>query len=245
MNDRVAMGKDARWLLSDGQIIGKTTFAPHAHGVLMTLEIPEDDTPLQVAFKKKDVNSMTQFCEMARGRFNERKAEQEAKAARAANQRMFMEAEPVGDTAGPTEALPVPEASVLLDLSSYASVTDRLAEVSAAYVDSVKRTDALVQEMKKLAKIQEVLSAFEDDGEELPSVHGQEEGEVPIPMDKSPREHEVHAGGEGDTVSEGQIWGLESLPDTQSETSQDGSLQEETDVNPGSSQGVDGNAYPG
>ena len=240
------MGKEARWLLSDGQIIGKTSFSPHEHGVLMVLDIPGDEEPLQVAFKEKDLNSMSQFCEMARERFNERQAEQEAKAARAANARLFAEAESADDQQ-PTEALPVFEASVQVDALDSQAVADRLAEVSAAYYDTVERTGELVREMQKLVKIQEVLRAFENDGEELQGVPIEEEGQVSEHMDKSPREHEVHAGGEGDTVGEGQIREviLESLPDTQSETSQDGSLQEEADVDTSGSQAVDGNAYPG
>ena len=226
MSERYAYGDEARWLLSDGQIIGKTTFSPHSHGIQMDLTLPDGES-MSVAFKKKDIHSMTTFCEMARSTFNERKAEQEAKAARAANARLFDESGPEPDT-GEAD-VQVPQTSVPVDFSSRQSVTDRIDAVSATLLSLAATELALNKELQKLVKIEEVLRAFEDDGEELPSVSGQEGTEDPVQMDQSPREHEVHAGREGDLVGEGEV-GLESLPDAESESGEDSGLKQEADV---------------
>ena len=197
MSDRVAYDEDCAWLDSDGQIIGKVRKSPHAQGVELRLEVPWGEDVVAVA-EKLNADSMSAFCQMARESYNEQKAEQEAQAYRKANERVRGEARDVAST------IQAPEEVVVVDFMDPEAVAARVGYCAARRATLVAEISRLEQEEAKLIKIMEVLSAFENDAEELRSVPTQGEDEDSAGMDKYPRPVEIQLGGPSDSVSDGE-----------------------------------------
>lgn len=167
-------------LQSDGIILGKTIRENMGNDLLLSIEMPWGEH-VHASVKKLDVNAANNWCNIVRGAADERKAMQEAKASRQASRPSY------GPTTVGEAAVPAPEAPVAVDFMSLSSVADRLRDVVASTVRCTAELKALNIEGEKLAKIMEVLNAFENDAEELRSISVQE-GEVQVTgVDRKPR----------------------------------------------------------
>jgi len=238
MSNKLAFDEDARWLQSDGSIIGKVHRKPDPQGIRLTLDMPFGE-PVVAVLAKLDAGSMTQFCEIARETYNERKSEQIAQAERASRrveERRAAESE---------EIVQAHETSVVVNPLDPSSIRSRLVEIGrqvAALSAGLKTLDA---EGNVLCKILEVLDDASKDDEEtddgLPgaTVTSHEREVKSRAVDKPTCEAQLQQTGEG---SAGQSDpGLELLPDTESKASEDRSFQKETDVNAGSVETDDSN----
>ena len=70
---------DDRWLLSDGQIIGRARRTTVNGGVRMSLEMPEGE-PFVAELAKVNAASIAQFCDLSRGEWHAWKSSKEAAA---------------------------------------------------------------------------------------------------------------------------------------------------------------------
>ncbi len=157
----------ARWLQSDSQILGRVTKEPHDEGILVTLEMPTGGG-FQCVLAKLDAASATQFCEMARGEYHERKAKQASQASR----KRFDERE----SGGVQEGTPGTQEAVAVDPLDIQSVKARYA-VAEQELREVSRTkNKLIDEVILLRRILEVLGGEQStDEKESPSVSGAKE----------------------------------------------------------------------
>jgi hypothetical protein len=225
------MNKAARWLKSDGQIIGRVKQSQHEQGILCSITMPWGDE-FQAVVEKWDANSAKQFCELAREQVNERQASEAAKAALNSNG---------GGDAGSGENLTscevtvsAPEEAVETGLMDREVVVARIDQILNREFDITLEANNLRIERTKLAIILEVLDAHTYDEapvqsvpREMPPVSGGQGG-----MGSGSCEGMLFSAGEsGPSVddSEGSS-SLESLPDTETETSEDSGFHEEPDI---------------
>ena len=192
------MDKESRWLNSDSQILARVKKSPHKQGQLVSLTMPWGEE-CQAVVEKWNAASAQQFCELARGMYDARKDEQEAKQARAAFDRQIAEDERAAN-APSEEAAPAPEATVAFDPFDPESIAARLSEIRDRERIHNRELNRLRVERTKLTKILEVLQdAQEDDGEELPSLSGDGQQEETDTMDRGPRERTLLSLGEEDS----------------------------------------------
>ncbi len=256
MSGELGYDEGARWLLSDGSIIGKVQRTPDPQGIRLTLDMPFGD-PVVAILVKLNASSMSEFCELARGTYNERKAEQAAQSERASRKNEDRKAELDRET-----ALPAVQTTVEVNPLDPASITSRLVEIAervTALSAEVKRLDA---EGNMLYKIMEVLTDASNDDEETdgrvqtttPSPNEGEGAESTVDQNACAAQlHSNRAAGAGQvnsglglprTVEQREALGLGSLPDTEAETSQDGSFHEEADVDADLTKSLKGDADP-
>lgn len=157
------MKYDEAWLLSDSQIIGRAQKNPHEQGVLWAINLPDGEL-FGAVLAKADANSVSQFCNMVRDEWNERKEESEAKARRAAASRAPVAEQPTrGDVA--EGALPPAEAKE----SKPQSFSDNLRAQLALATDELnavtRRQRELSREVAALTAAVRALDAPEDDNE--------------------------------------------------------------------------------
>jgi hypothetical protein len=189
--------QEARWLLSDGAIMGKIQKGKGANGsVRLTLPMPYNED-LVVDVAKLNAASMSQFCDMARREYDERKAEQEAKALRKASMRDAGPGESGGGAARREEDVQGSQETVGFDPLDYQSVSNRLASLTAREEELSLELAQVVTDRLKLTKILEILDAPTDDEEELCSVPEEESGEQELGVDRESCPREVLSDGEG------------------------------------------------
>lgn len=211
-NKPIAYDEDARWLLSDGLIFGRLGESNGKRGILLTLEMPGEMPDLLVEVIKKDAGSMTEFCTIARSRYVEHKAEQEAKGARKAHVQADRTPRPSRDT------IETPERDTTVHVSDFGSCASRIAEISRRLFDMYAELGELERERDKLSDILEVLSAYEDDAKKLSSVPAAESGRARQGVDSTAREATLqqrgtgYASGSGAEPLEGSLEGSDLLP---------------------------------
>ncbi len=145
------------WLQSDGTIIGRAQKSPHNEGVMWAVDMP-DGVAFGVVLAKEDAGSVSQFCEMVRAEWDERKEEQAAKARRDMASKYESDAkEP--SIAGVEAALSHNEPFAKRIHRELREATERLNEAT-------KITRELVHEVKALTAAKEALDAQEDGTEE-------------------------------------------------------------------------------
>lgn len=225
------MNKAARWLKSDGQIIGRVKQSQHEQGTLCSITMPWGDE-FQAVVEKWDANSAKQFCELAREQVNERQASEASKAA--------LNSYGGGD-AGSGENLTscevtvsTPEEAVETSLTDRTSVAARIDQILSREHDISAESNRLRVERIKLVQILEILDAPTNDEapvqgvpREMPPVSGGQGG-----MGSGSCEGMLYSGGESRPSfddTEGAS-ALESLPDTETETSEDSGFHEEPDI---------------
>lgn len=205
MTEKYAYSEEAQWLQSDGKILTRLRKSQGKKGILLELDMPDGMGSLLVEVVKTDAGSMTQFCEMARGAYNERKAEQEAKASRKGNDDRH------GASPAVQGAVPVPQTTVAIDLD-LGSVGTKLLEVQTRLFDVLAEKGKLEREQDILLKILEVLSAYEDDAKELPCIREQESAGDGPGVGKKACEDSFQRRGETDTGGEDRATPIASLP---------------------------------
>jgi len=160
MND-LAYDEDARWLQSDGSIIGKVHRTKDPQGIRLSLDIPLGE-PVVAVVEKLNAASMTIFCNMARDAYNERKAEQIATAERGSRDAEERKGREELDYATPVQAV---QTTVVVNPMDPESVSRRLIEIAQRVGDLSEEIRKLDTEGNVLLKILEVLSdAQKDDG---------------------------------------------------------------------------------
>lgn len=208
MSEQIAYDEDARWLQSDGLILGRIRQSKGKQGILLSLDMPGGMGELLVEVMKTDAGSMTQFCEMARGAYYERKAEQEAKALRAAAHKAIGTAKLV------QSAVPAPQETLDADFD-LGSVGTKLLKIQTRLFDVYAEKGKLEREQDILLKIMEVLSAFENDAEKLPCIPEQESVEDGDGVGSQSREAPLQRSGEeslGRQDREAALTALDSFP---------------------------------
>ena len=158
------------WLQSDGQLWGRTFQAPNKKGIELTLQMP-DGEPLVAQIEKLSAASVTQFCDLARGTYHERKAEQAAKKVSNAAMR-----KPTLDVA---EASAAPlEEGVFSGILTREAILFRVGDLSDKLTAYKEVCRTIIKERDQLQRIAEVLDASEDNDKEPANV-SPEEGEEP------------------------------------------------------------------
>ncbi len=238
MSDQTAYDEDARWLLSDGNIIGKVHRKPDPQGIRLMLDMPFGE-PVVAVVEKLNAAAMSTFCEIARGAYGERKAEQAAQAergSRANEERKQAERE---------EAVQDTETSVVVDPLDPESIRARISELLAREQRLVDDLAAVVKERNKWTSIWRVVYDAPNDDE---ATNGSLQTTTPSPnegegavstVDLPTCEDQLLQSGEGCTVETDS--GLEPLPDAEPKARKDRSLQEEANVNSGSVECGDSN----
>ena len=215
MSNEYGYDDDARWLQSDGNIVGKVHRKPDPQGIRLTLDMP-DGEPVVAVVEKLNAASMSQFCEIARGEYHERKAEQASKEERASRSN---EERKGRTSAGLQKVVQGAQTSVVISPLDPSSIRSRLSEISSRVIRLDKETKALNIEGTMLVKILEVLDDAQVDDEETagrlqtaevtPQEREDEGGDVDIPS----CEAQLLETGEAGTVESDP--GLGSLPDAE------------------------------
>lgn len=175
------MDKDSRWLKSDSQILARVRKEAHKQGMLLTLDMPWGEE-FQAVVEKWDFNSAQQFCELAREQYNARKDEEEAKQARAANDRKFAaESEKLTscEVSG-TETVEAPKTTVAVNPLDPSSVAARIAEIRDREAVLFAESEKLRIERTKLSRILDVLEADDALSDDATTVRD-------LPTEKPPR----------------------------------------------------------
>lgn len=156
---------EARWLLSDGQILGKVRKAPHKGNIRLTLAMPYGED-LVVDVEKFNAASASQFCEIARSQYNEWKASKAAKETRIDD----LPPEPA-PTAPSVQASQAPVAINPFDPEA---ISARLADINRRIADLCEERRGLEKEKFMLDKFMEIINASETIGQTVPSVPTEE-----------------------------------------------------------------------
>jgi len=231
MSSDLGYDEDARWLQSDGSIIGKIRRTPDPQGIRLSLDMPFGE-PVVAIVAKLNASSMTQYCDLVRGTYNERKAEQAAKAQRASREAEERKGQ---DATGREETVQTVQASVVVDPMDPESISRRLLEIAKRVGALSAEVKALDAEGNVLYKILEVLENAQTDDEETngclqtttPSPNKGEGAESGVDIPSC--EAQLYSPGEASAVESDTR--LESLPDAEAQSSEDGSLKNEADVN--------------
>ena len=165
---------DDRWLLSDGQIIGRARRTTVAGGVRMSLEMPEGE-PFIAELAKVNAASIAQFCDLSRGEWHARKASKEAAQVSSSRDGEARKRESGGGTVGGETNVSSPQTDVQVNPLDPQSIGDRLVELSIKlrlHQTEVKKCNT---ERQLWLGILEVLDGQSDDAEELSSVPRTEE----------------------------------------------------------------------
>ena len=142
------MKYDTDWLQSDGTIIGRAQKSPHAEGILWSVTMP-DGQEFGAVLKEQNAGSVSGFCEMVRGEWDERKEEQAAKA-------RIKESSIEGNHGAP--ALPEPEAAISFEQS----LIEQLDRAQSTRTRLEYELDAIDRECAALQAACEVLSLSHD-----------------------------------------------------------------------------------
>ena len=156
------MKYETDWLQSDGTIIGRAQKNPHKEGIMWSVTMP-DGQEFGAVLAESNAASVVQFCNLVRDEWNERKEEQEAKAASKA-----YSAEPSGDSPV-ASAVPTPQAGT----SFTDGLVEQLTRAKADLVQVLAERDRLVLEVGALAAACDVLSLSHDVKTSIESVEDQ------------------------------------------------------------------------
>ena len=160
---------DDRWLLSDGQIIGRARRTTVAGGVRMSLEMPEGE-PFIAELAKVNAASIAQFCDLSRGEWHARKASKEAAQVSSSRDGEARKREAEGGTVEGETDVSSPQTDVQVNPLDPQSVGDRVSHLTAMLSVHTTEVKLIEQELDMWGKILEICHGQSDDAEELPSV---------------------------------------------------------------------------
>ncbi len=197
MSEKIAYDENARWLLSDSQILGRIKKAPHEKGLLVSLTMPWGEE-FEAIIEKLNAASATQFCELARSSYSEWKASQAAAQERQSasiedsrKQRESSETSHACEVTVPTHEEGLEGG--LLDPERIAQEIDRL---NAVLADREYETAKLYTHRQKLMR---VLNALEDASPAVHSVSGEEDEGYTDAVDSDSRKSEAKPSGTSDS----------------------------------------------
>ena len=185
-----------RWLQSDGKILGKVRKAPCDNGVRVELDMPDGEV-FVAELERLSADSAAQFCELARGEWDARKASKEA--AQVSGSR---KAERAKDQ--PEARVPSYETDVAVSILDPASVAARCDELSDRIRSLGVTINGYERERIVLWKVLEVLDedAQSNDAQKLRDVPEVQESGSSEGLDSPSRSHFLPRG-QADPVSDG------------------------------------------
>ena len=222
MTDKPKIDNEDAWLLSDGQVWGRTLRGVHKQGTMCKLDLPGEQV-LQVVFEhaphsKINAGQVTQWCDMARGAYHERKAEQAAKKASAIFTRQADSEQTMDAVVGDIETL---KGSVFSGVLTRESILQRVGELTTQINAYRAKAESLERERNQLRRVAEVLDAPEDNDTKCDTVSPEKgEGGVPRVVEDARPETDEFVGEAGTTGEDSDI-SLATLHDSENPTNMD------------------------
>ncbi len=175
------------WLASDGAILGKLVNRPVNGGMELSLAMPQGE-PVVAIVEKMNIGAANAFCDLVRGTYNERKAEQKA-----TSHQHHTELETQRDAENRTEDVPALEEGLQLDFMCPKAVATHCLGLAARLAEVQEEAGHIEGQLSTLYRILEVLNdASEDAAEEPSSVPSAEDSGDPQRVGKETRTPELH-----------------------------------------------------
>ena len=182
------------WLASDGAILGKLVNRPVNGGMELSLAMPQGE-PVVAIVEKMNIGAANAFCDLVRGTYNERKAEQKA-----TSHQHHTELETQRDAENRTEDVPALEEGLQLDFMCPKAVATHCLGLAARLAEVQEEAGHIEGQLSTLYRILEVLNDASTYATEEPSrVPSAESGGNTQPVGDKPRPQELRESGQGKT----------------------------------------------
>lgn len=209
---------DDRWLLSDGQIIGRARRTTVEGGVRMSLEMPEGE-PFIAELAKVNAASIAQFCDLSRGEWHARKASKEAAQVSSSRDGEARKREAGRGTVGGEEDVQGVKESVSIDLCDREALSSALQNAHNARLKLSEQMNELEKKCQLYRAVLEVLDGQGYAEQELSSVSRTEAKGDSEGVDSETPQDVVFTGEEATSTLSAPDEGLEAFPDGEPKTS--------------------------